>query len=100
MSTRRDEHDWLEWAREKRKAALERFEWSERASSPTVESYEALVGVIERGIRRGGTPPEVERLAKLADEMEELGAGGFALDAQATADAARAIREAVRAWES
>lgn len=45
MAKRKDAEDWLEWAQAKYDAAQERFAWSERSDSPTMDSYSTLIVV-------------------------------------------------------
>lgn len=100
MSTRKDAEAWLEWAQAKYDAAQERFAWSERQDSATMDSYAELVDVIERGIsRKAGAKhvesPEMSALAELADQMETLGNGEFAFSPASMVAAARTIRQAL-----
>ena len=46
MAKRKDAEDWLEWAQAKYDAAQERFAWSERADSATMDSYSTLISLI------------------------------------------------------
>ena len=50
MAKRKDAEDWLEWAQAKYDAAQERFAWSERADSATMDSYSTLISLIESGM--------------------------------------------------
>ena len=43
MAKRKDAEDWLEWAQAKYDAAQERFAWSDRSDSPTMDSYSTLI---------------------------------------------------------
>lgn len=47
MAKRKDAEDWLEWAQAKYDAAQERFAWSDRSDSPTLDSYSTLISLIE-----------------------------------------------------
>ncbi len=100
MSKRKNAEAWLEWAQAKYDAAQERFAWSERWDSATMDSYAELVDVIERGISRkaGAKPaesPETAALMELADQMETLGNGGFAFNPTSMVAAAHTIRQAM-----
>lgn len=50
MAKRKDAEDWLEWAQAKYDAAQERFAWSDRSDSPTMDSYSTLISLIESGM--------------------------------------------------
>lgn len=100
MSTCRDAEAWLEWAQAKYDAAQERYAWSERRDSSTMDSYSELVDIIERGMsRKAGAEPvkpaETDALAELADQMETLGNGGFAFNPTSMVEAAQTIRRAI-----
>ena len=102
MSRTKSPQDWLDWAQAKYEAAQERYAWMERADSSTMDSYSTLVDLIEAGIasRSGSARPagdEQSGLIALADQMETLGKGGFAFNAQSMVDAAHTIRKAVGA---
>lgn len=102
MAKRKDAEDWLEWAQERYDAAQERFAWSERADSATMDSYSTLVGLIESGMashERGRADIDRRRAAqdplmRLAEQMETLGDAGMAFSPSAMRDAARTIKEA------
>lgn len=103
MAKRKEAEDWLEWAQAKYDAAQERYAWSERADSSTMDSYSTLVSLIERGMAsyaRDKADIEKERTAmeplmKLAEQMEELGRNGFAYGPSGMVEAARAIKAAL-----
>ena len=97
MSRTKEAQDWLDWAQSKYEAAQERYAWSERRDSSTMDSYSTLVDLIEAGMAaRSHTAPEEHReLMALADQMETLGKGGFTFNAQGMVDAAYTIRKAV-----
>ena len=97
MSRTKEAQDWLDWAQAKYEAAQERYAWSERQDSSTMDSYSTLVDLIEAGMaaRHHAAPEEHRELMALADQMETLGKGGFAFNAQSMVDAAHAIRKAV-----
>lgn len=102
MAKRKDAEDWLEWAQQKYDAAQERYAWSERADSSTMDSYSTLVSLIERGMSsyerdRADIDRDVgaaESLLPLAEQMETLGKNGFAYGPSGMVEAARTIKEA------
>lgn len=89
MAKRKDAEDWLEWAQAKYDAAQERFAWSDRSDSPTMDSYSTLISLIESGMasrakdeadaqkKRTAMEQMTEPLMELAEQMETLGEGGF-----------------------
>lgn len=101
MAKRKDAEDWLEWAQAKYDAAQERFAWSERADSATMDSYSTLISLIESGMAsrakgEAGTDRGLaaqEPLLRLAEQMETLGNAGMAFSPNAMCDAARTIKE-------
>lgn len=101
MAKRKDAEDWLEWAQAKYDAAQERFAWSERADSATMDSYSTLISLIESGMASrvkdvAGTDRGLaaqEPLLRLAEQMETLGNAGMAFSPNAMCDAARTIKE-------
>lgn len=101
MAKRKDVEDWLEWAQAKYDAAQERFAWSERADSATMDSYSTLISLIESGMASrvkdvAGTDRGLaaqEPLLRLAEQMETLGNAGMAFSPNAMCDAARTIKE-------
>ena len=101
MAKRKDAEDWLEWAQAKYDAAQERFAWSERADSATMDSYSTLISLIESGMASrvkdvAGTDRGLaaqEPLLRLAEQMETLGNAGIAFSPNAMCDAARTIKE-------
>ncbi len=100
MSTRRTAADWLEWAQGKYDAAQERYAWSERADTSTMDSYAELVSAIEAGMaarsrRRPAECGGTAALLALADQMEALGKGGMAFNASSMVEASRTIRSAL-----
>lgn len=102
MAKRKEAEDWLEWAQAKYDAAQERFAWSNRADSSTMDSYATLISLIECGMAsraKGKADIEKERTAmeplmKLAEQMEELGKEGFAYGPSGMVEAARTIKAA------
>lgn len=101
MAKRKDAEDWLEWAQAKYDAAQERFAWSDRSDSPTMDSYSTLISLIESGMASrakdvAGTDRGLavqEPLLRLAEQMETLGNAGMAFSPNAMCDAARTIKE-------
>ena len=101
MAKRKDAEDWLEWAQAKYDAAQERFAWSDRSDSPTMDSYSTLISLIESGMASmakdvAGTDRGLaaqEPLLQLAEQMETLGNAGMAFSPNAMCDAARTIKE-------
>ena len=101
MAKRKDAEDWLEWAQAKYDAAQERFAWSERADSATMDSYSTLISLIESGMASrvkdvAGTDRGLaaqEPLLRLAEQIETLGNAGMAFSPNAMCDAARTIKE-------
>lgn len=108
MAKRKDAEDWLEWAQAKYDAAQERFAWSDRSDSPTMDSYSTLISLIESGMAsrakakaddqkaRAAIEPMVEPLMDLAEQMESLGRSGMAFSPRAMLDAAQTIKAALR----
>lgn len=108
MAKRKDAEDWLEWAQAKYDAAQERFAWSDRSDSPTMDSYSTLISLIESGMAsrakdeadaqkaRAAIDPMVEPLMELAEQMESLGRSGMAFSPRAMLDAAQTIKAALR----
>ena len=102
MAKRKDAEDWLEWAQAKYDAAQERFAWSDRSDSPTMDSYSTLISLIESGMASrakdvAGTDRGLaaqEPLLRLAEQMEELGKEGFAYGPSGMVEAARTIKAA------
>lgn len=102
MAKRKEAEDWLEWAQQKYDAAQERYAWSNRADSSTMDSYATLISLIERGMAsyasdRASIDRDLaaqEPLLKLAEQMETLGRGGFAYGPSGMVEAARTIKEA------
>lgn len=102
MAKRKEAEDWLEWAQAKYDAAQERFAWSERADSSTMDSYSTLISLIESGmVSRAKDKADIEKertamepLMKLAEQMETLGRNGMAFSQKAMLDAARMIKAA------
>ena len=102
MAKRKDAEDWLEWAQAKYDAAQERFAWSDRSDSPTLDSYSTLISPLERGMASRATDKAdsekertaMEPLMKLAEQMEELGKEGFAYGPSGMVEAARTIKAA------
>lgn len=102
MTKRKDAEDWLEWAQAKYDAAQERFAWSDRSDSPTMDSYSTLISLIESGMAsRANDKVDIEKertamepLMKLAEQMEELGKEGFAYGPSGMVEAARTIKAA------
>ncbi len=101
MSRTKSAQDWLDWAQAKYEAAQERYAWSERADSSTMDSYSTLVDLIEAGMAsrsragRDGQGQDQTALSALAGQMETLGKGGFAFNPASMVDAAHTIRKAV-----
>lgn len=103
MAKRKDAEDWLEWAQAKYDAAQERFAWSDRSDSPTMDSYSTLISLIERGMAsRAKDKADIEKertamepLMKLAEQMETLGRSGMAFSPRAMLDAAQTIKAAI-----
>lgn len=108
MAKRKDAEDWLEWAQAKYDAAQERFAWSDRSDSPTMDSYSTLISLIESGMAsrakakaddqkaRAAIEPMVEPLMELAEQMETLGRNGMAFSPRAMLDAAQTIKSVLR----
>lgn len=104
MAKRKDAEDWLEWAQAKYDAAQERFAWSERADSATMDSYSTLISLIESGMaskakdkadaqkERAAIEPMMEPLMELAEQMETLGNSGFSYGPSSMVEAARTIK--------
>ena len=51
--TRNTGQDWLDWAEAKRDEAQERFAWGSRSARRTMDSYDALISLIEAGMSSG-----------------------------------------------
>lgn len=69
MAKRKDAEDWLEWAQAKYDAAQERFAWSDRSDSPTMDSYSTLISLIESGMAsraKGNAKRPLLQLAAMA----------------------------------
>lgn len=104
MAKRKDAEDWLEWAQAKYDAAQERFAWSDRSDSPTMDSYSTLISLIESGMAsRAKDKADIEKertaqepLLKLAEQMEELGKEGFAYGPSGMVEAAQTIKSVLR----
>lgn len=104
MAKRKDAEDWLEWAQAKYDAAQERFAWSERADSATMDSYSTLISLIESGMAsRAKDKADIEKdkaarepLLKLAEQMETLGRNGMTFSQKAMIDAAQMIKSVLR----
>lgn len=104
MAKRKDAEDWLEWAQAKYDAAQERFAWSDRSDSPTLDSYSTLISLIESGMASrakdvAGTDRGLaaqESLLRLAEQMETLGRSGMAFSPRAMLDAAQTIKSVLR----
>ena len=104
MAKRKDAEDWLEWAQAKYDAAQERFAWSNRADSSTMDSYATLISLIERGMAsRAKDKADIEKertamesLMELAEQMETLGRNGMTFSPRAMLDAAQTIKAALR----
>ena len=104
MAKRKDAEDWLEWAQAKYDAAQERFAWSDRSDSPTLDSYSTLISLIESGMAsrakdEAGTDRGLaaqESLLRLAEQMETLGRSGMAFSPRAMLDAAQTIKSVLR----
>lgn len=108
MAKRKDAEDWLEWAQAKYDAAQERFAWSERADSATMDSYSTLISLIESGMasrakneadaqKKRTAIEQVEKpLMELAEQMETLGRNGMAFSPRAMLDAAQTIKSVLR----
>lgn len=104
MAKRKDAEDWLEWAQAKYDAAQERFAWSDRSDSPTMDSYSTLISLIESGMASRPTPQKkrtameqmTEPLMELAEQMETLGRSGMAFSPRAMLDAAQTIKAVLR----
>ena len=108
MAKRKDAEDWLEWAQAKYDAAQERFAWSDRSDSPTMDSYSTLISLIESGMAsrakakaddqkaRAAIEPILEPLMELAEQMETLGEGGFSYSPSGMVEAARTIKSVLR----
>lgn len=108
MAKRKDAEDWLEWAQAKYDAAQERFAWSDRSDSPTMDSYSTLISLIESGMAsRARDEADIEKertameqmtapLMELADQMETLGKGGFSYNPIGMVEAARTIKSVLR----
>ena len=108
MAKRKEAEDWLEWAQAKYDAAQERFAWSNRADSSTMDSYATLISLIERGMAsrakdkaddqkaRAAIEPMVEPLMELAEQMETLVKNGFSYGPSGLEEAARTIKAVLR----
>lgn len=106
MAKRKDAEDWLEWAQAKYDAAQERFAWSDRGDSPTMDSYSTLISLIESGMasrakdeaqnKRTAVEQMTEPLMELAEQMETLGRSGMAFSPRAMLDAAQTIKSVLR----
>lgn len=108
MAKRKDAEDWLEWAQAKYDAAQERFAWSERADSATMDSYSTLISLIESGMasrakdeadaqkKRTAIEQMTAPLMELAEQMETLGKGGFSYSPSGMVEAARTIKAVLR----
>lgn len=106
MAKRKEAEDWLEWAQAKYDAAQERFAWSNRADSSTMDSYATLISLIESGMAarakdkaddqkaRAEIEPMMEPLIELAEQMEMLGISGFSFGPSGMVKAARTIKAA------
>lgn len=104
MAKRKDAEDWLEWAQAKYDAAQERFAWSDRSDSPTMDSYSTLLSLIESGMasrakdeadaqkERTAMEQMTEPLMHLAEQMETLGEGGFSYSPSSMVETARTIK--------
>lgn len=100
MAKYRDADAWLEWAQAKYDAAQERFAWSERPRSETLDSYQTLISLIEDGIahragRDGAAEKDSSPLEMLAEQMEMLGNAGFAYRPSEMVEAAKTIRRSI-----
>lgn len=107
MTKRKDAEDWLEWAQSKYDEAQERFAWSDRSDSPTMDSYSTLISLIESGMasrakdeadaqKKRTAIEQVEKpLMDLAEQMESLGKEGFAYGPSGMVEAARTIKAAL-----
>jgi len=105
---RKDAEDWLEWAQAKYDAAQERFAWSDRSDSPTMDSYSTLISLIESGMasrakneadaqkKRTAVEQMTEPLMELAEQMETLGRNGMTFSQKAMIDAAQTIKSVLR----
>ena len=108
MAKRKDAEDWLEWAQAKYDAAQERFAWSDRSDSPTMDSYSTLISLIESGMasrakdeadaqKKRTAIEQVEKpLMDLAEQMESLGRSVMAFSHRAMLDAAQTIKSVLR----
>ena len=108
MAKRKDAEDWLEWAQAKYDAAQERFAWSDRSDSPTMDSYSTLISLIESGMAsraKDEADAQKERTAmeqmtaplmELAEQMETLGSNGFSYGPLGMVEAARTIKAVLR----
>lgn len=108
MAKRKDAEDWLEWAQAKYDAAQERFAWSDRSDSPTMDSYSTLISLIESGMasrakneadaqnKRTAMEQMTEPLMELAEQMETLGRNGMTFSQKAMVDAAQMIKSVLR----
>lgn len=108
MAKRKDAEDWLEWAQAKYDAAQERFAWSDRSDSPTMDSYSTLISLIESGMasrakgvadaqkKRTAAEQMTEPLMELAEQMETLGRNGMTFSQKAMLDAAQTIKSVLR----
>lgn len=108
MAKRKDAEDWLEWAQAKYDAAQERFAWSDRSDSPTMDSYSTLISLIESGMasrakdeadaqkKRTAMEQMTEPLMELAEQMETLGRNGMTFSQKAMIDAAQMIKSVLR----
>lgn len=108
MAKRKDAEDWLEWAQAKYDAAQERFAWSDRSDSPTMDSYSTLISLIESGMAsRAKDEADAQKdrtameqmtapLMELAEQMETLGRNGMTFSQKAMIDAAQTIKSVLR----
>lgn len=108
MAKRKDAEDWLEWAQAKYDAAQERYAWSERADSSTMDNYSTLISLIESGMAsRAKDKADIEKertameqmtapLMELAEQMETLGNNGFSFGPSGMVEAARTIKAVLR----
>lgn len=108
MAKRKEAEDWLEWAQAKYDAAQERFAWSDRSDSPTLDSYSTLISLIESGMasrakdeadaqKKRTAIEQVEKpLMELAEQMETLGNNGFSFGPSGMVEAARTIKAVLR----
>lgn len=72
MAKRKDAEDWLEWAQAKYDAAQERFAWSDRSDSPTMDSYSTLISLIESGMAsRAKDKADIEKKRTAIEQVEK-----------------------------